>query len=134
MAQTGPPGTGGGETEAESSDGLFLHTPSPEWIQEHLFGGPREKGPKPLMKKPVFKGEGGSGAAADAGSGGRSGGGSGGRSQPDDVPADWTPIGQPRPQDHRWYGGRDDMGGVIHGLSPLQPRPDTAPPDGMEPE
>jgi hypothetical protein len=146
MAQTGPPGTGG-EAEAgadagagsDNAGGLYRFTPDAAWIQENLFGGPREKGPIPLLKKPVYKGEGGSDGSGDAGSGagpggapggGGSGGGSGLGPQPGQVPADWTPIGQPRPHDRRYFGGRDHMGGVIHGLPPLQPRPDHPSSDG----
>jgi uncharacterized membrane protein YgcG len=139
MARTGPPGTGG-EAEPDSDDngGLFIYNPDPEWLQEHLFGGPRDKGPKPLMKKPVFKDDRSSDGAAGAGPGGAPGGGSGGGSsggspQADDVPADWKLIGQPRPHEPRFYGGRDHMGGVIHGRPPLQPRPDNGPPGGSEP-
>jgi hypothetical protein len=127
LARAGPPGTGGAggadsSAEAGGTAGMHIWTPDAAWLQETLSPGPRDKGPKPLMKKPVFKGDAGSDGAGDAGSG------------PDQVPADWERIGQPRPQDHRWYGSGERGRGVIHGLPPLQPRSDDPPTGAREPE
>jgi hypothetical protein len=109
----GPGGDGGG--------GLQTWTPNEAWMQENLFGGPRKKGRKPLLPKPVFKDDGGS----DVGTAGAGA---------SDVPADWHPIGKPGPYDRRYYGSRDENGQpVIHGLHPLYTRPTAESPAGPEP-
>jgi hypothetical protein len=146
-AHTGPPGTGGAAEEDEpthgtaadcnggnggmvsDANGMMIGLPvDEEAMRARLFGGPRPRGPKPLLPAP---GEARRRAASEETADGEPEG--------EPLPPGMTLIGQPRPHDRRYALGRDDIGPVIHGLPPLRPRhPDPPaagpPPDRRDPE
>jgi hypothetical protein len=100
-AQTGPPGTGEPDPVPDAQRKVPGEKPGPG-VLEHLYGEPKPKGPKPLLK-----------TWADDGS----------------LPPGAQIIGQPGPYDRRYAIGRDHMGPVIHGLPPLEKRPPRGPGD-----
>jgi hypothetical protein len=75
-----------------------------EALRERFWGEPKPKGPKPILKVPQ---KGGAAASEDA-----------------SLPPGSEIIGKPGPHDRRYALGRDHIGPVIHGLPPLQPRPE----------
>lgn len=125
-AKAGPPGTGtssglggaGGQkggTAADcnpsngglvpNADGVMIGLPvDEEALRERFWGEPKPKGPKPILKVPQ---KGGAAASEDA-----------------SLPPGSEIIGKPGPHDRRYALGRDHIGPVIHGLPPLQPRPE----------
>jgi hypothetical protein len=75
-----------------------------EALHERFYGEPKPKGPKPILKVPP---KAGAAVSEDA-----------------SLPAGAQIIGKPGPHDRRYAVSRDHMGPKLHGLSPLQPRPD----------
>lgn len=127
-AQAGPPGTGEGNglgvggqkvgTAADCNwsngglipgpDGMMIGLPvDEEALRERFWGEPKPRGPKPILKTPT------NAAAADA--------------EDTGLAPGMAIIGKPGPHDRRYALGRDDFGPVIHGLPPLQPRPESPP-------
>jgi hypothetical protein len=125
-AQAGPPGTAessargpGGQkvgTKEDcnpsngglvpNADGMMIGLPvDEEAFRERFYGEPKPKGPKPILKMPS------QGGAAESGGTG--------------VAPGMSIIGKPGPHDRRYALGRDHIGPVIHGLPPLQPRPES---------
>jgi hypothetical protein len=126
-AQAGPPGSGeqsgpaGGQqvgTEADcnwsngglvpGADGMMIGLPiDEEALRERFWGEPKPRGPKPILQVPS---KAGAAEAEDTG-----------------LAAGLAIIGKPGPHDRRYALGRDHIGPVIHGLPPLQPRPESPP-------
>jgi hypothetical protein len=126
-AQAGPPGTGGGArgpggqkvgTAADCSpsngglvpdaNGRMIGLPhDEEAFNERFYGEPKPRGPKPILHTPA---QGGAESAGVAG-----------------LAPGMQLIGKPGPHDRRYAIGRDHIGPVIHGLPPLQPRPESPP-------
>ena len=90
------------------ADGMMIGLPvDEEALRERFWGEPKPRGPKPILKTPT------NAAAADA--------------EDTGLAPGMAIIGKPGPHDRRYALGRDDFGPVIHGLPPLQPRPEPPP-------
>jgi len=134
-AQAGPPGTDGGSglgpggqkvgTKEDcnpsngglvpDANGRMIGLPhDEEAFKERFYGEPPPRGPKPILKMPAKAGSGQSGS-------GQSGSGQSGETG---LAPGMQLIGKPGPHDRRYAIGRDHIGPVIHGLPPLQPRPE----------
>jgi hypothetical protein len=144
-ATTGPPGTAGAAEEEPTygtaadcnvgnggmvpdANGMMIGLPvDEEAMRARLFGGPRPRGPKPLLPAP---GEARRQAASEAVAQSPAEG----EPEGEPLPPGMTLIGKPRPHDRRYALGRDDIGPVIHGLPPLRPRHPDPPAPGPEPD
>ena len=91
-----------------NADGMMIGLPvDEEALRERFFGEPKPRGPKPILTVPP---KAGAAEAEDTG-----------------VGPGMELIGKPGPHDRRYALGRDHIGPVIHGLPPLQPRPEPPP-------